>query len=103
MKVFNFVSDKSEVPSFITASMVLLAGALLTIVLGTVFAVLAVYSLLTINALLIMAIHDRIVQDIAGVLLTTSFFRIRAPPTQIWSTLIRLLHWLARTKHRGKE
>src|SRR5450756_1070877 len=41
VKAFNLLADKSKVPLFRTAAIVLLSGASLTIVLGIVFAVLA--------------------------------------------------------------
>lgn len=41
VKAFNLLADKSKVPLFRTAAMVLLAGAFLTLALGIVLAVLA--------------------------------------------------------------
>lgn len=80
VKAFNLLADKSKVPLFRTAAIVLLAGASLTIVLGIVFAVLASSGSASLNTLLIVAIPGGLVQDIAWVLLAIAFFRIRAPP-----------------------
>ena len=85
VRAFNLLADKSKVSLFRTATKVLLAGALLTIILGIVFAVLAFYSLITFNTLLIMAVPGGIVQDAAWALLAIAFFRIRAPPTPTFS------------------
>jgi multidrug transporter EmrE-like cation transporter len=41
VKAFNLLATKSEVPLFRTAAIVLLAGALLSLAIGIVFAVLA--------------------------------------------------------------
>jgi uncharacterized membrane protein len=81
MRAFNLLADKSKVPLFRTAAKVLLAGALLTIVLGIVFAALASYSSITLNTLLIMAVPGGIVQNAAWAILAIAFFRIRATPT----------------------
>ena len=79
MQAFNLLADKSKVPLFLTAAKVLLADALLTIILGIVFAALASYSSITINTLLIMAVPGGIVQNAAWAILAIAFFKIRAP------------------------
>jgi uncharacterized membrane protein len=85
VKAFNLLSDKSQVPLFRTGAKVLLAGGLLTTVLGIVFAVLVVSGSLSFNALLVIAIPGGLVQDIAWVLLAMAFFRINAPPAQTFT------------------
>lgn len=85
VRAFNLLGDKSQVRLFRTAAKVLLAGALLTVVLGIVFAALASSALVSFNALLIMAVPGGIVQDVAWALLAIAFFRIRALPTQTFT------------------
>jgi len=86
VKAFNLLSDKSQVPLFRTGAKVLLAGGLLTTVLGIVFAVLAAAGSLSFNALLVIAIPGGLVQDAAWVLLAMAFFRIKVPPTETLTT-----------------
>ena len=85
VRAFNLLGDKSQVRLFRTAAKILLAGALLTVVIGIVFAALASSALISFNALLIMAVPGGIVQDVAWALLAVAFFRIRAPPTQTFT------------------
>ena len=86
VKAFNLLSDKSQVPLFRTGAKVLLAGGLLTTVLGIVVSVLAVAGSLSFNALLVIAIPGGLVQDAAWVLLAMAFFRIKVPPTETLTT-----------------
>lgn len=82
VRAFTLLSDKSQVPLFKTAAKVLLAGSLLTIVVGVVFAALAYSGLTSINAFTVVAIPGGLVQDIAWLLLAIAFFRIKPPTTQ---------------------
>jgi uncharacterized membrane protein len=82
---FNLLADKSKVPLFRTGAKVLLAGALVTVVLGIIFAVITPYVSLSFNTPLILAIPGGLVQDAAWVLLAISFFRIKALTTQTFT------------------
>jgi uncharacterized membrane protein/ribosomal protein L40E len=82
VKAFNLLADKSKVPLFKGAAKVLLAGGLVSIVLGIVIAAMASYGLLSFDALLIVAVPGGLVQYVAWLLLAISFLRISAPPTQ---------------------
>jgi uncharacterized membrane protein len=82
VKAFNLLANKSNVPLFRTAAKVLLAGGLVSIVLGIVFAAMASYGLLSFDTLLIVAVPGGLVQEIAWLLLAMSFFRISPPATQ---------------------
>jgi uncharacterized membrane protein len=86
VKAFNLLADKSQVPLFRTAAKVLLAGGLVTIVLGIVFAVLAAYGSVSFDGLLIISIPGGLVQDVAWVLLAMAFFRINPTATQTITT-----------------
>lgn len=79
---FNLLADKSAVPLFRIGGKVLLAGALVTLVLGVVFAAFAATSIMSYDTLLVIAIPGALVQDGAWVLLAMAFFRIKAPTTQ---------------------
>jgi uncharacterized membrane protein len=82
VKAFNLLADKSQVPLFRTAAKVLLAGSLLNIVVGVVFAALAYSGSASLNAFTVVAIPGGFVQDIAWLLLAIAFFRIKPPKTQ---------------------
>jgi len=82
VKAFNLLSDKSQVPLFKTAAKVLLAGSLLNIIVGVVFAALAYSGSVSINAFTVVAIPGGLVQDIAWLLLAIAFFRIKPPTIQ---------------------
>jgi uncharacterized membrane protein len=82
VKAFNLLADKSQVPLFRTAAKVLLAGSLLNIVMGVVFAALAYSGSASLNAFTVVAIPGGLVQDIAWLLLAIAFFRIKPPPIQ---------------------
>lgn len=82
VKAFNLLADKSQVPLFRTAAKVLLAGSLLNIVIGVVFAALAYSGSVSINAFAVMAIPGGLVQDIAWLLFAIAFFRIKPTVTQ---------------------
>jgi uncharacterized membrane protein len=79
VRAFNLLADKSKVPLFRTAATVLLAGALLTIVLGIIFAAIAPYVSISYNTLLAIELPGGIVQEAAWVLLAIAYFRIKAP------------------------
>jgi len=85
VKAFNLLADKSNVPLFRTATIVLLAGALLSLAIGIAFAALASSGSVSLNTLLVVAIPGGLVQDIAWVLFAISFFRIKVPPTQTFT------------------
>jgi len=84
MRAFNLLSDKSKVPLFRTGAKVLLTGALVNIVIATIFAVVAVGSnvSLSINALLALLTVGNLVQDIGWALLAMAYFRIKPPTAQ---------------------
>ncbi len=79
VRALNLLADKSEVPLFTTGAKVLLAGALVTIVLGVMFTAFAATGLISFSALSIMAIPGGLLQEVAWFLLAIAFFRIRAP------------------------
>jgi uncharacterized membrane protein len=85
VKAFNLLGDKSQVPLFRTAAKVLLAGGLVTTVIGIIFAVLAAFGSLSLESLAIIAVPGGLVQDVAWVLLAMAFFRIKAPPPQTFT------------------
>jgi uncharacterized membrane protein len=82
VKAFDLLSDKSKVPLFRTGAKVLLAGALVNIIIGIVFAAVSTYTVLPINTLLALLTIGGLVQDVAWVLLAMAFFRIQAPAIQ---------------------
>jgi uncharacterized membrane protein len=82
VKAFNLLGDKSEVPLFKSAAKVMLAGALLTIVLGLVLSGFAFTSLASTSDFAVLAIPGGVVQDIAWLMLALAFFRIKVPVTQ---------------------
>jgi uncharacterized membrane protein len=79
MKAFNLLADKSQVPLFRTAAKVLLAGGLVTTVIGIILAVLAAFGSISLESLTIIAVPGGLVQDVAWVLLAMAFFRIKLP------------------------
>lgn len=79
VRAFNLLADKSKVTLFRTAAKVLLAGALLSIMLGIIFAVIASYVSISLSTLLIIMIPGGLVQDAAWALLAMAYFRIKAP------------------------
>jgi len=85
VKAFNLLADKSKIPLFRTAAIVLLADALVSLAIEIVFAALTSSGSTSLSALLVVAIPGGLVQDIAWVLLAISFFRIRAPTTQTFT------------------
>src|SRR5674476_478047 len=82
VKAFNLLANKSQVPLFRTAAKVLLAGSLLNIAIGVVFAALAYSGSASLNAFIVVAIPGGLVQDIAWLLLAIAFFRIKPPQIQ---------------------
>ena len=79
---FKLLGKKSGVPLFRTGALVLLAGAVVNVAVGIVFAVLTYSGSIDYNTYLLAAIPGGLVQDVAWVLLAMAFFRIKAPPTQ---------------------
>lgn len=82
VKAFRLLGEKSGVPLFRTGALVLLAGAIVNVGVGTAFAALAYAGSIDYNTYLWATIPGGLVQNISWVLLATAFFRIRAPPTQ---------------------
>jgi len=79
VRAFNLLADKSTVPLFRTGAKVLLAGAVLSIVISAVFAVVGSSLSLSYNTLLILFIPGGLVQDVAWALLALAYFRIKPP------------------------
>jgi uncharacterized membrane protein len=86
MKAFNLLADKSQVPLFRTAAKVLLAGGIITTVIGIILAVLAAFGSISLESLTIIAVPGGLVQDVAWVLLAMAFFRIKPPPQTLTPT-----------------
>ncbi len=78
----NLLAVKSGVPLFRTSAKVFLAGAVVQIAAGIVFAVLAASGQVSIDMIALVAVPGGLVQYIAWALLAVSFFRITALPTQ---------------------
>ncbi len=78
----NLLAVKSQVPLFRTSAKVFLAGAVVQIVAGIVFAVLAVSGQVSIETFALVMVPGGLVQYAAWALLAVSFFRITALPTQ---------------------
>jgi len=77
VRSFNLLADKSKVPLFRTGGKVLLAGAVLSIVVSVVFAVIGPSLSLSYSTLLTLFIPGGLVQDVAWALLAMSYFRIK--------------------------
>jgi hypothetical protein len=81
VKAFRLLGEKSGVPLFRTATLVLLARAVVNIGVEIVFAALTYSGSINYNTYLLAAVPGGFVQDIAWLLLAIAFFRIKAPPT----------------------
>jgi uncharacterized membrane protein len=77
---FNSLAAKSEVPLFKTGASALIAGALVTLAISTIFAIFPSY--LSLNTLSIITIPGALVQDAAWIIIAIAFFKITPPPTQ---------------------
>lgn len=82
VKAFHLLGDKSTVALFRTGAKVLLAGAILTVAIAVVFAVVGSYLSLSYSALLLLFIPGGLMQDAAWALLAMAYFRIKPPPPQ---------------------
>lgn len=78
VRAFYLLAAKSKVPLFKTAAKVLLAGALLSIMLGIIFAVLTFYVSISLSTLMITTLPGGLVQDAAWAFLAIAYFRIKA-------------------------
>jgi len=85
-RAFNLLSDKSNVPLFRTGAKVLLIGAVVSVAIAVVFAVIGSSLSMSYNTLLILFIPGSIVQDVAWALLAMAYFRIKPPAPQAVST-----------------
>ena len=85
VKAFKLLGEKSGVPLFRTAALVLLAGAVVNIGLEIVFAALTYSGSIGYSTYLLAAIPGGLAQDLAWGLLAIAFFRIRAPPAQTFT------------------
>ncbi|MGD0204722.1 MAG: DUF996 domain-containing protein [Candidatus Bathyarchaeia archaeon] len=79
VRAFNLLADKSKVLLFRTGAIVLLAGALVSVLLTIIFAVIGSSVSLSFNSLLTFMIPGGLVQDVAWVLLAMAYFRIKPP------------------------
>jgi len=82
VRALNLLSNKSVVPMFRNGAKFLLAGGLVTLVLGIVYIAFAASALTTYGTLTIIAIPGSIVQEVGWALLAIAFFRIKVPSTQ---------------------
>jgi uncharacterized paraquat-inducible protein A len=80
VRALNLLSIKTEVPMFKTGAKVLLAGGLLTVVLGIAFAAFASASLVSFEGIAVLVIPGGIVQYLGWALLAKAFFTVKAPP-----------------------
>ena len=80
MRSLNLLSYKSEVPLFRVGGKVLLASALVTIVIGIIFAVISAYISTSYTAISIIGVPGGIIQEVAWILLAMAYFRIKPPP-----------------------
>jgi uncharacterized membrane protein len=85
VKALNLLAKKSEVPLFRTGAWVLLAGGVLSVVVGIVFAVLMYNSVIDYQTLAAAGLPGGLVQNIGWAILAVAFFRIK-PPTPQTST-----------------
>ena len=79
---FRLLGEKSGVPLFRNGALFLLAGAVVNVGVGILFALLVYWGLIDYNTFLLAAIPGGLVQNIAWVLLAMAFFRIKVPPAQ---------------------
>ncbi len=79
---FRLLGKKAAVPLFGTAASILLAGAIVNVAVGIVFAMLLYWGSIGYNTFLLAAVPGGLVQDVAWVLLALAFFRIKVTPEQ---------------------
>jgi uncharacterized membrane protein len=79
VKSLNLLSAKSQVPLFNTAAKVFLIGAVVQIVMVTVFAILN----FSLDMYSVLSLPGGIIQYLAWALLAMAFFKINMPPTPI--------------------
>jgi uncharacterized membrane protein len=80
VKALNLLRERSGVPLFRTAAFVLLAGAVVNVVIGTIFATLVYFGSIDYATFLLSAIPGGLTQYIAWAILAIAFFRIKSPP-----------------------
>ena len=81
VRALNLLADKSKVPLFRTAALVLLAGAVLSVAVSVAFALIGSSASLSYSALAIVFAPGSLVQNIAWVLLAVAYFRIKPTAT----------------------
>jgi uncharacterized membrane protein len=79
---FRLLGKKAAVPLFGTAALILLAGAIVNVAVGIVFAVLLYWGSIGYNTFLLAAVPGGLVQNFAWAFLALAFFRIKVPPEQ---------------------
>jgi uncharacterized membrane protein len=79
---FRLLGEKSGVPLFRTGALVLLAGAVVNVGVGIIFALMVYLGSIDYSTYLLAAIPGGLVQDVAWILLAMSFFRIKVQPFQ---------------------
>ena len=82
LKAFNLLADKSRVSLFRTGAKVLMGGAILSVAISVVFAVVGSSFSFSYNTLLVLFIPGSLIQDAAWALLAMAYFRIRPLPHQ---------------------
>ena len=85
-KAYNLLGEKSSVPLFWTGAKILLAGAILNIVIGALFAVLALTGVVDSNMITLIFTPGAILTYAAQGVFALAFFRIKAPPAIAYST-----------------
>jgi uncharacterized membrane protein len=76
MLAFNFLAKKSGVPLFRVGAKILLAGVIVSLAVGVVFAVLAVNGSIDYVTFLMAGVPGGLVQEIGWIVLAFAFFRI---------------------------
>jgi uncharacterized membrane protein/ribosomal protein L40E len=79
---FNLLAKKSGVPLFRTGGWVLLAGGVLSVVVGAVFAGLMYNTAIDYQALTVAGLPGGLVQNIGWAIIAFAFFRIKPPTPQ---------------------
>ena len=90
-RAFNLLSRESGVPLFKTGGKVLLIGALVSFLLSIIAAVLALYTSISISAILAIPIAAAFIQYFAWGLLAMAYLRIKPQPSQP-STTAQAMH-----------
>jgi uncharacterized membrane protein len=86
-KAYNLLGEKSRVPLFWTGARILLASAILNIVMGALYAVLAITGFMDSSAITLIFTPGAILSYAAQGVFALAFFRIKAPPVKTYSTL----------------